>query len=209
MKWGKHSTAVAVCCLAVAITGCGSDSSSSTSTTADSAGATADVGATGATGAAKKHKAKKKKQAAPSASSSGGSSSSKVSATNNPTVQTTSPDQLKVPVFQTGPVKAVFAKNIAAIRNGDASELCNNVYATDFVKTFDDRGGCEAVTAKQIAGITSYKSKITSISRFPNSNLVVVYANFTFTNATGTHHSKGGLYFKTQNGEWKRATPAS
>jgi hypothetical protein len=206
MNLGRfHIAAICLCLAAIVLSGCGSDSPS-TSTTAD---ATADTGSTAATG--ETSTAKKKKSSSKSKSSNASSGDAKkdspVTKYNNPTVQTTAPDELKPPSDQKAAVRDAFNKNIDAIRNGDVDYLCDTAYSTAFAEQLDAKGGCKAATTKQIAGITAYSSKITAISRYPNSNLIAVYADFEFTNATGKHKSKGGLYFKTENDQWVRAVP--
>lgn len=206
MNLGRsHIAALCLCCIAVAVSGCGDDSSSKTPT-ADSAGATADSGSTGATGTEKKKSSKSAKKSDSNKSSSG-KADKRVTAYNNPTVETVAPDELVPPPEQKSAVREAFNKNIDAIRNGDVSYLCDTAYSRDFVAMLEQKGGCETATAKQIDGITSYSAKVTAISRFPNSNLIAVYANFKFTNASGAHKSKGGLYYKTEDSSWKRAVP--
>jgi hypothetical protein len=205
MNLGRsHIAALAACCIALALSGCGDDSPS-TASTADSAETTSES-ATEQTGAAKK-KAEAKAKEKSTAKKSSDEESDRVTAYNNPTVETTAEDQSVMPAAQKAAVRKAFNRNIEALREGDVDYLCNTAYSKEFVQLLEKKGGCEAATSKQVAGITSYKSKVTAIARYPNSNLIVVYADFKFKNATGAHESKGGIYFKTQGGQWKRAVP--
>lgn len=215
MILGKTFTAAfAVLACALMLSACGGNNADSALSDASS-GATAKTGATGSSGkASKSDKSSKSDKNAKSPSdftksdSSSSSSSADSGKSVNPENQPLAPVKTKaLSSTSQREIRQAYTKMIAAFDSHDVKYLCDTAYASDFIATTEQRGGCVAYTNKILSNVKSYTAKIKAINPVAGTDLAEVYGKLMPVTDKGTKKVNAYIYFKREAGKWKRAAP--